>query len=89
MVLQQNGLTDEGRLIQAIQGILLFKYESLDNLVNNIKILFNNLKANKESNSSAIEELSKIYQFSFCSTIQKYYDYILDNEKYEKYLNHK
>ena len=64
MKLQQNGLTDEGRLIQAIQGILLFKYESLDSSVNNIKIFFNNLKANKEINSSAIEELSQICQLS-------------------------
>ena len=89
MELQPNDLTDEGKLIQAIQGILLFKYESLDSLVNNIQSLFNNLKANKESNSSAIEELSQIYQLSLCSTIQAYCDYVLDNEKYEKYLIHK
>ena len=89
MELQPNGFTDEGRLIQAIQGILLFKYESLNSLVNDIQSLFNNLKANKESNSSAIEELSQIYQLSLCSTIQAYCDYVLDNEKYEKYLIHK
>ena len=54
--LQPNGLTDEGRPIQAIQEILLFKWENLDSLVNNIQTLFNKLKANRESHSSSFEE---------------------------------
>ena len=87
--LQPNGLTSEGLAIQAIQGILLFTSDSLEILVKQVQILYKNLKANKESNSAGLDDLSKIYQIKFSSAIQAYCDFINDNESYEKYLIHK
>ena len=79
----------EGKLIQAIQGILLFNSESIDNLVKEAQEILNNFKASRESNSSGLDDLSKIYQTNYSEVLKLYCNYISENELYEKYLIHK
>ena len=79
----------EGKLIQAIQGILLFNSEAIDNLVKEVQEILNNFKASRESNSSGLDELSKIYQINFSEVLKLYCNFITENELYEKYLIHK
>ena len=79
----------EGKLIQAIQGILLFNSEAIENLVKQAKIILTNFKASKESNSLGLEDLSKLYQINFSNVVNFYCNYIAENELYEKYLIHK
>ena len=79
----------EGKLIQVIQSILLFSTEALDNLVKQTQEIIKNFKANKESNSSGLDDLSKIYQTNFSNVVRLYCTYISENELYEKYLIHK
>ena len=79
----------EGKLIQAIQGILLFNSEAIDNLVKELQEILNNFKASRESNSSGLDELSKIYQINYSEVLKLYCNFITENELYEKYLIHK
>ena len=81
--------TIEGKLIQAIQGILLFNSEAIENLVKQTKIILTHFKACKESNSLGLEDLSKLYQINFSNVVNYYCNYIAENELYEKYLIHK
>ena len=79
----------EGKLIQAIQGILLFNSEAIDNLVKEVQEILNNFKASRESNSSGLDDLSKIYQTNYSDVLKLYCNFVSENELYEKYLIHK
>ena len=79
----------EGKLIQSIQSILLFSTEAIDNFVRQVQIILKNFKASKESNSSGLDDLSKIYQINFSTVVRLYCTYITESELYEKYLIHK
>ena len=79
----------EGKLIQSIQSILLFSTEAIDNFVKQVQLILKNFKASKESNSSGLDDLSKIYQINFSTVVRLYCTYISESELYEKYLIHK
>ena len=84
-----NSETVEGKLIQAIQGILLFNSESLENFTTQIQLILKNFKANKTSNSDGLDEFSKMYQINYSKVVNLYCNYITEYELYEKYLIHK
>ena len=84
-----NSQTIEGKLIQAVQGILLFNSEALDTLVKKVQEILKNFKSNKESHSNVLEEFSRMYQINYSNVVKSYCNYISENEKYEKYLIHK
>ena len=70
----------EGKLIQNIQSILLFSTEAIDNFVNQVQLILKNFKASKESNSSGLDDLSKIYQINFSiSPILRPFLFSIDN----------
>ena len=84
-----NSETIEGKLIQAIQGILLFNSESLESFTNQIQLILKNFKADKISNSGGLDEFSKMYQINYSKVLNLYCNYISQYELYEKYLIHK
>ena len=84
-----NSDTVEGKLIQAIQGILLFNSESLESFTNQIQLILKNFKADKISNSGGLDEFSKMYQINYSKVLNLYCNYISQYELYEKYLIHK
>ena len=79
----------EGKLIQAIQGILLYNSESLEHLTSEIQLILKNIKKNKILNYGGLDEFSKMYQINYSKVVNLYCDYITEYEMYEKYLIHK
>ena len=84
--------SNEGKLTQAIQGILLFNSVSLETLAKemdkNIKIKSKG-KNNHDIGVSSLNEFSQLYQTSYAKLINDYCCYILKMENYEKYLMNK
>ena len=84
--------SNEGKLTQAIQGILLFNSVSLETLAKemdkNIKIKSKG-KNNHDIGVSSLNEFSQLYQTSYAKLINDYCCYILEMENYEKYLMNK
>ena len=84
--------SNEGKLTQAIQGILLFNSVSLETLAKemdkNIKIKSKG-KNNHDIGVSSLNEFSQLYQTSYAKLINDYCCYIIKMENYEKYLMNK
>ena len=84
--------SNEGKLTQAIQGILLFNSVSLETLAKemdkNIKIKSKG-KNNHDIGVNSLNEFSQLYQTSYAKLINDYCCYIIKMENYEKYLMNK
>ena len=89
MTLLPNSDSIEGKLIQAIQGIFLFNSENLNILINDVSKILKAFKANKQSNSSGLDDFFRLYNSNFSNVVKNYCNYISENELYEKYLIHK
>ena len=79
----------EGKLIQAVQGILLFNSEAIDILVKKLEEILKNFKASEVSNFSGLNDLAKLFKINYSQILGLYCNYINENELYEKYLIHK
>ena len=86
--LKPDANTNEGNLIQAIQGILLFNSVSLETLAKEMEKSLGFLKnqENVDSCLNALDDYSKLYQTNYSDLIKSYCTYINEIEQYEKYL---
>ena len=83
-----NNNTPEGRLIQALQGTLLFNSDSLNELTKEIKTILqiNEPKIKDEKEDSIMHDFSEKYSELYKNVSKTYSEYINKIKEYEKYL---
>ena len=80
--------TPEGRIIQALQGTLLFNSDSLNELIKQIDITLklNDKKVENENEDGMVQGFTGIYSKLFQKADETYSNYIKEIQNYEKYL---